>query len=83
MEDQKIDQIAREVLVSLKRARTENTAPSAPISAPHHTHGHGDAEPKHPSLHLMSVAGGVVGTPCIIEPDKVCVGSLRCRSFGH
>jgi len=82
MEDQKIDQIAREVLVSLKKARTESMAPSAPLSAPH-VHVHTEAEPKHPSLHLMSVAGGVVGSPCIIEPDKVCVGSLRCRSFGH
>ena len=80
MEDQKIDQIAREVLVSLKKARTENAAPTPSASG---SHAHADAEPKHPSLHLMSVAGGVVGSPCIIEPDKVCVGSLRCRSFGH
>jgi hypothetical protein len=82
MEDQKIDQIAREVLVSLKKARTENVAPTPSASGPH-LHAPADAEPKHPSLHLMSVAGGVVGSPCIIEPDKVCVGSLRCRSFGH
>ena len=75
MDDAKIDQIAREVLTGLKNARVqERTAERG-----------GEAKPSllHPSQQLVSVAGGVVGTPCIIEPDKVCVGSLRCRTFGH
>jgi hypothetical protein len=24
-----------------------------------------------------------VGQPCVIEPDKPCVGSLKCRTLGH
>lgn len=76
MDDAKIDAIAREVLSGLKKAGPGETAGSsassrAPKGAPH------------PSLQLLSVAGGVVGSPCIIEPDKPCVGSLRCRTFGH
>lgn len=78
MEDAKIDALAREVLTSLKKARGEGHEPppvagsTPPSSAPVHV-----------SLQLLSVAGGVVGSPCVIEPDKPCVGSLRCRSFGH
>jgi len=77
MDDAKIDMIAREVLQSLKKAHAQqpHPAPSRPEPA---------AEgPLHPSHRLLSVAGGVVGSPCVIEPDKVCVGSLKCRTFGH
>jgi hypothetical protein len=78
MDDAQIDQIAREVLSSLKKAHAHDEspaaspAPSAPV-----------APPLHPSLQLLAVAGGVVGSPCLIEADKVCVGSLKCRTFGH
>lgn len=80
MDDAKIDLIAREVLTSLKKTRAEGHAsgsvPASPSPRP--------STPVHDaSLHLMSVSGGVVGQPCVIEPDKVCVGSLKCRSFGH
>ncbi len=80
MDDAKIDLIAREVLQSLKKAHAHDAHPSASMPA--------RPEPAapatlHPSLRLLSVAGGVVGSPCVIEPDKVCVGSLKCRSFGH
>ncbi len=75
MDDARIDQIAREVLTGLKKARAhEAPAPAAQASAP---------AAIHPSLRLLSVTGGVVGSPCVIEPDKVCVGSLKCRTFGH
>lgn len=80
MDDAKIDLIAREVLTSLKKARTESPA-SAPASAPSSRPRSTSASD--PSLQLLSVSGGVVGQPCVIEPDKVCVGSLKCRSFGH
>ena len=80
MDDARIDLIAREVLSSLKKAhaRDDDAHPPAPA-------GPEPAAPKtlHPSLRLLSVVGGVVGSPCVIEPDKVCVGSLKCRSFGH
>jgi hypothetical protein len=84
MEDAKIDLIAREVLTSLKKARSEG-AGSVPVAPP------SAVSPAPPSdqratpfhLQLLSVTGGVVGSPCVIEPDKTCIGSLRCRSFGH
>jgi hypothetical protein len=80
MDDAKIDQIAREVLASLRKAHAEGERPleAEPAAVPRPP-----VDSRHPSLLLMSVPGGVVGSPCIIEPDKVCVGSLRCRTFGH
>jgi hypothetical protein len=72
MDDAKIDLIAREVLTSLKKAH----APVAPRPS-------GSALALHPSMQILSVSGGVVGSPCIIEPDKPCVGSLKCRTLGH
>ncbi|MBK5257312.1 MAG: hypothetical protein JJE39_14895 [Vicinamibacteria bacterium] len=80
MEDAKIDAIAREVLTSLKKAHAHE-AHSASTSAP--TRSESMAVTLHPSLRLLSVTGGVVGSPCIIEPDKPCIGSLKCRTFGH
>ena len=80
MDDAKIDLIAREVLQSLKKARAhESPAPAGAPAKPEPA----AAGALHPSLRLLSVTGGVVGSPCVIEPDKVCVGSLKCRSFGH
>ena len=75
MDDAKIDLIAREVLTNLKKAHRPSSAPtSASTSASTGTH---------PSMQILSVSGGVVGQPCIIEPDKPCVGSLKCRTLGH
>lgn len=80
MDDAKIDLIAREVLTSLKKARTEGPAhASVPAPLPHPR----PTAVFDPSLQLLSVNGGVVGRACVIEPDKVCVASLKCRSFGH
>jgi len=36
----------------------------------------------HPSQTLLHVAGGGSGQ-CLLEPDKPCVGSGACRTFGH
>lgn len=77
IDDAKIDMIAREVLTNLKKTRTQEPSVSA---APRPEVGPGGP---HPSLRLLSVVGGVLGQPCVIEPDKACVGSLKCRSFGH
>ena len=77
MDDAKIDLIAREVLTSLKKSRTQGGPVS--VTPPPEMAAAGP----HPSLRLLSVVGGVVGQPCVIEPDKACVGSLKCRSFGH
>ncbi|MEO5763517.1 MAG: hypothetical protein ABIR28_14530 [Vicinamibacteria bacterium] len=86
MEDAKIDAIAREVLTSLKKTRGSSPGKSSvsPMPSDPPSRAATDAKPVlHASLQLLSISGGVVGSPCIIEPDKPCVGSLRCRTFGH
>jgi len=35
----------------------------------------------HPALQVLNVSGG--GERCVLEPDKPCVESGRCRAFGH
>ncbi len=77
MDDAKIDLIAREVLQSLKKSHAREAHPAAAKPEPRAEGAH------HPSLRLLSVTGGVVGSPCVIEPDKVCFNSLKCRTFGH
>ena len=39
------------------------------------------SRPTHPSLRLLALAGG--GERCVMEPDKPCVESGMCRTFGH
>jgi hypothetical protein len=34
------------------------------------------------ALQLLGPSGGGSGA-CVLEPDKPCVGSGQCRSFGH
>jgi hypothetical protein len=81
MEDAKIDRIAREVLTSLRKAHAHaHDAPKAPDPP---VGSDGAAGALHPSLQLLSVPGGVVGSPCVIEPDKICIASLKCRTLGH
>jgi hypothetical protein len=36
----------------------------------------------HPSQGLLAVGGGG-GGQCVMEPDKPCVNSGACRTFGH
>jgi hypothetical protein len=36
-----------------------------------------------PALRLVDVAGGGAAGECSLEPDRPCVGSGRCRTFGH
>ena len=40
------------------------------------------AAPAHPAFGLLGPSGGAGGA-CVLEPDKPCVGSGQCRSFGH
>jgi len=35
----------------------------------------------HPSLRLLDVAGG--SDHCVLEPDRPCIQSGRCRHLGH
>jgi len=48
-------------------------AMAAPVASPSHAIAH-------PSLRLLDVPGGE--DRCILEPDKPCEKSGRCRSFG-
>ena len=36
----------------------------------------------HPSLQVLGPGGGT-GDRCVMEPDKPCVQSHACRTFGH
>lgn len=79
MDDAKIDALAKEVLSSLKKAPSSDQAvTSSPARAPialrveHHA-----------SESLLSVEGGTIGGPCVLDAGQLCVGSLRCRSLGH
>jgi hypothetical protein len=36
----------------------------------------------HPSLQVLGPGGGS-GDRCVMEPDKPCVQSHACRTFGH
>ena len=85
MEDAKIDLIAREVLSSLRKSRAEagHGTQAAPASAAREESPASTAPRPAFHLHILSVEGGVVGSPCVIEPDKICDGSERCRSLGH
>jgi hypothetical protein len=37
--------------------------------------------PRHPSHELLGPSAA--GDRCVLEPDKPCVGSGQCRSFGY
>jgi len=39
--------------------------------------------PGHPSLQVLRAAPGASSDRCVLEPDKPCVHSGQCRSFGH
>jgi hypothetical protein len=53
-------------------ARPASAAGPSPI-------GRGQA---HPSLQVLG-PGGAGGDRCVMEPDKPCVQSHACRTFGH
>lgn len=36
----------------------------------------------HPALQLLNVSGSTDGR-CVLDPDKPCVQSGACRTFGH
>jgi hypothetical protein len=94
MDDARIEQIRREVLsqvggsptgratqdlesrvAALETAVAElrHASPAPPSAIPR---GHA-----HPSLQVLGPGGG--GDRCLMEPDKPCVQSHACRTFGH
>ena len=92
MDDSRIEQLRREVLNQLGASPAERVTPDlesrvaaleAAVAdlqgvrpAPTVPRGHA-----HPSLQVLGPGGG--GERCMMEPDKPCVQSHACRTFGH
>jgi hypothetical protein len=95
MDDARIRQLTAEVLGELRRPAEGAASPDlearvaaleaavarlqgapAPAARPPEVHVHA-----HPALRVLAVPGGE--GRCVLEPDKPCVESHACRTFGH
>jgi hypothetical protein len=95
IDDARIRKLRAEVLGQLDAARpeTESSGLEARVSALEAavaalTGGNRAAPPPvaapprgHPSLQVLGVGSG--SDRCVMEPDKPCVQSHACRTFGH
>ena len=94
IDDARIRRLRAEVLGQLDAARpeTESSGLEARVSALEATvaaltGGNRPAPPQvaaprgHPSLQVLGV--GSASDRCVMEPDKPCVQSHACRTFGH
>ena len=94
MDDSRIEQIRREVLSTLggspaERATHDLESRVAALEAAVAEMRQGAADvpsslPRgrsHPSLQVLGPGAG--GDRCVMEPDKPCVQSHACRTFGH
>lgn len=93
MDDERIRQLTEEVLSQLGTPSDPVAADLetrvARLEAAVHSIGAGRSGAKtaasradvHPSMELLDVPSGA--GHCILEPDKPCVRSGRCRTFGH
>ncbi len=94
MDDARIEQLRREVLGQLGPSPAERVTHdlesrvAALESAVAELRGGGVRPaptvargPAHPSLQVLGPGGG--GDRCLMEPDKPCVQSHACRTFGH
>jgi hypothetical protein len=94
MDDARIEQIRREVMQQLGGSPAERVTHDleSRVAALEATvaelaRGHVPAAvpaPRgltHPSLHVLTIAGGT--DRCVMEPDKPCVQSQACKTFGH
>ena len=94
MDDARIEQLRREVLSQLgsspsERATHDLESRVAALEAAVADLQGGAARPvptaprgyAHPSLQVLGPGGG--GDRCVMEPDKPCVQSHACRTFGH
>jgi hypothetical protein len=94
MDDSRIEQLRREVLTQLGASPSERVAHDlesrvAALEAAVAAMQGGSARPAptaprghaHPSLQVLGPGGG--GDRCVMEPDKPCVQSHACRTFGH
>jgi len=94
MDDSRIEQLRREVLTQLGASPSERVAHDlesrvAALEAAVAAMQGGSVRPAptaprghaHPSLQVLGPGGG--GDRCVMEPDKPCVQSHACRTFGH
>ncbi len=87
MDDERIRQLTEEVLADLSRPG-ETEAPGvadlearvAALEATVHDL-RGGRRLAHPSLTILDLPSG--SPRCLMEPDKPCVQSGACRTFGH
>ena len=94
MDDARIQQLRDEVLGKLDASRPapEPSGLEARVSALEAAVAvlAGGAAPRlvparpagHPSLQVLGLSGAL-GDRCVMEPDKPCVQSHACRTFGH
>jgi hypothetical protein len=95
MDDARIEQIRREVMsqlgssASAERAthdlESRVSALEAAVAELRQGHSPALAAPPrgltHPSLQVLAIGGG--SDRCLMEPDKPCVQSHACKTFGH
>jgi hypothetical protein len=93
MDDSRIEQLRREVLTQLGASPSERVTHdlesrvAALEAAVADLRGGSRTTPatprgfSHPSLQVLGPGGG--GDRCLMEPDKPCVQSHACRTFGH
>ena len=94
MDETRIAKLRAEVLGDLDATRPPAEASGlearvAALEAAVFSSGRGPAAPAvlarpgaHPSLQVLGPGGGT-GDRCVMEPDKPCVQSHACRTFGH
>lgn len=96
MDDERIRQLAQEVLADLARPAEKDTPGMADLetrvsaleSVVGELRGRHAApvlvdRPAHPSFILLGPAGNPGSDRCVMEPEKPCVQSGACRTFGH
>jgi hypothetical protein len=90
MDDARISQLRAEVLSHLKQSpapaaaadlESRVAALEAAVSELQQRPRAAVGPRAHPSLQVLHVAGGA--SSCVMEPDKPCVQSHACRTFGH
>jgi hypothetical protein len=93
MDDARIEQLRREVLSQLGSSPSERAthdlesrvaaleAAVADLQASARAAPTAPRGYAHPSLQVLGQGGG--GDRCVMEPDKPCVQSHACRTFGH
>jgi len=97
VDDTRIAELTAEVLAELRTPHGHDAVPAdaslegrvAALEAAVHALQHASpvamavasSGPTHPSLQLVALPSG--GARCVMEPDKPCVESGMCRTFGH